>query len=92
MHDAGYLQASSSFSGVHVDRLLPPGRRAIKQWPTGDALEAILEAVERHLAATEDPEEKSRLRRLRDFLAEEGARGVIGAVIGEAVRHVAGAG
>ncbi len=97
LHEAGYLHAAvlrggGLISAVHVNRLLPRGRRAIQQWPSGEALDAFLQALDRRLATTDDREEQSWLRRLRSFVAKESASGVIGAVIGETVRHVAGAG
>ncbi len=45
-------------------RLLPKARRAIKQWPSPeDALAAVVEALQAAADETEDPEEKSALRK-----------------------------
>jgi len=52
--------------------------------------EAFVEVLERRLATTDDPEEKSKLRRMRDLVLQEGATSLIGGLVGETVKRLVG--
>ena len=61
-------------------RLLERGRRAIGQWPPGPG-DAFLVALNRLIAAETDPDERSRLTRLRDAAVDVGKQVLAGAVV-----------
>jgi DNA-binding MarR family transcriptional regulator len=60
--------------------LLERGRRAIGQWPPGPG-DAFLVTLNRLIAAETDPEERSRLAKLRDAAADVGKQVLAGAIV-----------
>lgn len=54
-------------------RLTERGRRIVGQWPSEDPSDALMALLEERLAATDDPEEATRLRRLLDTMTDVGA-------------------
>jgi hypothetical protein len=48
-------------------RLLAPGRRAVRQWPSDDlTADALVDVLEQRIAQEDDPDERGRLERMRD--------------------------
>jgi hypothetical protein len=79
----GYVAGSAAHDMGGKDwlslRLLGDGRRAVRQWPSEDtSAQALVDVLEQRLAETDDPEERSRLERMRDA-----AKGLGGAVLRE---------
>lgn len=90
--DAGYLRREkpgreslrASWSGWHNLELTERGRRAVGLWPSGEGVDALVDALRQAEAETTDPEEKSRIRQAaasvmgvsRDVMVD-----VLGAVI-----------
>lgn len=71
--DAHLRQSADGTIGVAmVVRLKPNGKRAVRQWPSGDLGEALMGAIQRAIEAEADPERTSRLRR---FLEAAGTAG-----------------
>lgn len=75
LHEDGYLESAITSIGngrvmVHVRRLLPRGRRAIGQWPSGDLSDLWVDELYRRIEEEPDEEEKGRLRRLADVAGE----------------------
>lgn len=68
-HDPYLLAASlgASMADVHPQQLVidltERGRRAVGLWPSGESVDAFVEALNQAAEATEDPEEKTLLRR-----------------------------
>lgn len=67
----GYVTVSPSHDFGGKDwvslRLLGPGRRAVRQWPAEENTgQALVDVLEQRLEETDDPEEQSRLERMRD--------------------------
>lgn len=52
--------------------LAPNGRRAVRQWPSGQLVDDFLAELERRIEAAPDEQEKSRLRRLVGTAGEVG--------------------
>jgi hypothetical protein len=46
-----------------VNEITERGRRAVGLWPTGESVDALVDALRQAEDATDDPEEKSALRR-----------------------------
>jgi len=47
-------------------RLLERGRREVRQWPAENAVDRFVEALSERIEETTDPEERSRLEKLRE--------------------------
>jgi DNA-binding MarR family transcriptional regulator len=60
--------------------LLERGRRAIGQWPPGPG-DAFLVSLDRLIAAETDPDERSRLAKLRSAAADVGKQVLAGAIV-----------
>lgn len=77
LHRAGYLDGhdASSAAGYYLMRLhlIERGLREVQVWPAEEGLDALLRVIDERLAATDDPEERSRLQKIRD-----GAKGLAG--------------
>jgi hypothetical protein len=58
----------SGFHSVTGPRLRGKGRRAIRQWPGEDPFHDLIDVLERLIAATDEPEEKTRLEKLKAAL------------------------
>ncbi|WP_116951622.1 hypothetical protein [Jiangella endophytica] len=56
---------ADSYDGQYVllTGLTERGRRAVGVWPSGENVDALVEALQQAAEATSDPEEKSALRR-----------------------------
>jgi DNA-binding MarR family transcriptional regulator len=84
--EAGYLAGkdwsslADRFPEYALLRLRERGRRAIGQWPP-DVGESFLVALNRLIAAEEDPAERARLAKLRDAAADVGKQVLAGAVV-----------
>ncbi len=66
-------------------RLTGHGRRAVGQWPSGEAYDAFIARLDSRLDATSDADERSRLERLRNAVLDVG-RDVLGIVIADVIR------
>jgi hypothetical protein len=64
--------ADGGFAVAMVVRLKPNGKRAVRQWPSGDPGEALMGAIQRAIETEADPERKSRLRRLMEAAGAAG--------------------
>lgn len=96
LRHAGYVDAAVQSMGnnqlmVHPQRVLPAGRRAVGQWPCGDAYDAFVAELENRLEATTDPEEKSKVQRFADDIYGMG-KAAATALIVESFKRVAGLG
>ena len=82
---AGYLTGTDASSmsgfGMMSIELRGPGRRAIGQWPSTDPADAFVRALDRMLATEADPDERSRLQRLRDAAADVTKQVLSGALV-----------
>lgn len=82
--DGGFIlgQAMAGLNGPGVDilgaRLAPAGRVKVRQWPGGDAAQALLEVLDEAFERTDDPEQKSAIDKARG-----GLRGLAGKVMTE---------
>lgn len=54
------------------------GLRAVGAWPSDDPYNALIELLDRQIAATPDPAEKSRLAALKSSAAEVGKATIVG--------------
>jgi hypothetical protein len=67
MHDADYVVGinGDSLGGPYriLTGLTERGRRAVGVWPSGEKVDALVEALQQAAEATSHPEEKSALRR-----------------------------
>lgn len=66
--DGPYLVGTrlDTFKGLvayHVEGLTERGRRTVGIWPSGEAVDALVSALRQAEQATDDPEERSALRR-----------------------------
>lgn len=93
--EADYVEGHDASSAEQVHdwfvslRLREKGRRAAKQWPPEGAAEVLQEIIDNRIAAATDPEEKSRLVKLRDGLAGVG-KGVLTSVLAEFAKNAIG--
>lgn len=78
LHEAQYIEAhliptgqARLIAAIPV-RLLPAGKRAVRQWPSGDPGEALVSAVRRAMEAEPDADRKGRLRKVLDALLNAG--------------------
>lgn len=95
LEDGGYLEATwfhslggSTLSGV---KLRERGRRAVGIWPSGEGVEALVDALRQAEETTTDPEEKSILRRAGGAVAMV-SRDVMVDVMGAVVARQSGVG
>lgn len=70
-------------------RLLERGRRAVGQWPADDLREVFVAILDDRIANSSDPEERSRLERLRDGAVSVG-REVLISLLSSFARQAAG--
>lgn len=85
LHDEPYIETGGSLVDLHeyIKRATGDGKRAAEFWPTPDKLadllrDAILQAAEREA----DPEKRSKLKALGDWLAGGGKDVVSGTISG----------
>ena len=82
-HEGDLSAPADSYTGL---RLTERGRRTIDQWPPGPA-EALIEALNRKIATTTDPDARSALEQFRDsvlsFIRDVGAQ-TAGTIMGNA--------
>jgi hypothetical protein len=79
LHEGGYvtgirMSGHSEYRIYYLQNigLTTAARRAVGQWPS-DSLERLVEVLNQRLNATDDPDEKSRLERLRDAIVDAGS-------------------
>ena len=79
LEEAGYLNADPAYVAeaflpldFHSIRPLERGRRAVGQWPREDAYEDFLATIERAIEDEPDQDERTRLKKVRDFVATTG--------------------
>jgi hypothetical protein len=99
LHEASYISGNilSAWNGkapagvedMRNIRLQERGRRAIHQWPSDAPYERLLQIVDHRLAEEIDPEQRSRLVKLREFVVGAG-KDVFVSVLAEVARHAAG--
>lgn len=70
-------------------RLRERGRRAVKQWPSEDPGEALVQLLEEHISRASDSAERSRLSQVLDNVREVGT-GVLRGVLTDLIRGTAG--
>lgn len=70
-------------------RLGPRGRRAIGDWPSGDAFDVLLSRLDHAIRNAHGPDERGRLERLRTTLLEVG-QGVLTRILSDVLTEVAG--
>lgn len=93
--DGGYLNgfikraAGGQIAVARINRLTPAGRRAVGQWPSDDPAAELLAVLQARIDATKDPDEKSRLERLRDAASGVGMS-VLTVLITAAAKSMAG--
>ena len=94
---AGYVDAHIEVMGAaensHVmnAHLSERGARAVGLWPSDDPYEALVALIEKQLAEEGDTETKTKLRKLRETLAEVGkgtASGLLVALIQAGGAHL----
>lgn len=94
LYDAGYVDGidvtaqGDTFDLLNI-RLLERGRRAVGQWPSEDQYAALLEVLETQIAASQDPEQRTKLERLRDAAIGLG-QGMLATVLNAWARSIAG--
>lgn len=95
LFEAGYITGVDVSTQQGLDlldvRLTGDGRVAVGQWPSDDPIEALVQRLDQLIAATEKPEDKGRLERLRDAVADASKHG-LGELIGRAMIQTAGLG
>lgn len=79
---AEHIDPSSAY-GI---TLTPRGRRAIGQWPSGDAYSDLMLLLEQRIAITSDPVDRDRLQRLQDAIGDVG-KSVTGAVLAALIQR-----
>jgi hypothetical protein len=79
LKEASYLSADPVYAAeeflpldYHDIRPLERGRRAVGQWPSEDAYEDFFATIERAIEDEPDGDERTRLERVRDFVATTG--------------------
>ena len=92
LHDSGYVEGlrADTMGGKYViaTGVTERGRRAVGIWPSGEGVDALVEALQQAAESTDDPEERSALRRAaaavlgvgRDVMTD-----VMGAVIAKTI-------
>lgn len=81
--------ADSEVCDLMEIRLIERGYRAVRQWPSEDAAATLLSIIDARIDATTDPEESSRLQRLRDALRSTGTATAQQLLVAF-IRHMAG--
>jgi hypothetical protein len=78
LHEGGYITGTRMSGHIQYRLyylqnigLTAAARRAIGQWPS-DSLDRLVEVLDDRLAAATDPDERSRLQRLREALLNAG--------------------
>lgn len=61
------------------------GRRVVGQWPSEDPYDELLAIIERRILEADDPQERDRLRRLKNHILDVG-KGVVSALLYELLR------
>lgn len=65
-----YITASDASDVTEWDvmgiRLTERGRRAVGQWPGGDAYDSLLEVLDSHIEAETEPDQRAALEKFRD--------------------------
>lgn len=93
LHRAGYIRGVDVSShdgwGLINIKLEERGRRAVGQWPSENGYDELIRLLDGRLASTDEEDERSSLRRLRDAATDVG-RGVVSAVIYDLGRGMAG--
>jgi hypothetical protein len=94
LHDAGYIEgidvtAQGDIFDLLNIRLLERGRRAVGQWPAEDQYAALLEVLEAQIAASQDPEQRTKLERLREAAIGLG-QGMLATILNAWARSLAG--
>lgn len=83
LHEASYLEAhwANSMGGRFLlgVKLRERGRRAVGLWPSGESVDALVDALRQAEETTDDPEEKTIIRR---------AAGAVGSVSREVMVEV----
>ena len=88
LEQSGYLEVlrgpmmMSGDQSVHAVDLTERGRRTVGLWPSGEGIDALVDALHQAEEATDDPEEKTLLRR---------AAGAVGSVSRDIMVDVMGA-
>jgi hypothetical protein len=94
LREAGYMAYGQLLGGEQrswvatFPGLREKGRRAVQQWPS-DGLGSLVELIEQRIADATDPEERSKLERLRDGLLGVG-QGVATSIISSWLRQLSG--
>ncbi len=94
LYDADYIEGivatgqDEIFDLLNI-RLLERGRRAVGQWPAEDQYAALMQVLERQIAASGDPAERTKLERLRDAAIGLG-EGMVATILNAWARSLAG--
>lgn len=94
---AGYISASiteinNDLPFIIDPRISPRGLRSIGAWPSKvDGQQVLLDALQRAIDSTEDPDEKTRLQKVRAAVGDV-AKASMAAVVSAAARELAGLG
>ena len=71
-------------------RLLPRGRQVVRQWPSSDPADALLDVLAERIAQEKDPEKRSRLERLRDAVSSVSKDVIAGTIVAVGQRMAMG--
>jgi hypothetical protein len=92
LHDAAYIDGlrSDTFGGKYIlaTGLTERGRRAVGLWPSGESVDALVDALRQAEEATDDPEERGALRKAASAVLGVGRdvmTDVMGAVIAKSI-------
>jgi predicted ArsR family transcriptional regulator len=92
LHDAGYIEGlrADTLGGRYISAtgLTERGRRAVGIWPSGESVDALVDALRQAEEATDDPEERGALRRAASAVLGVGRdvmTDVMGAVIAKSI-------
>lgn len=94
LYDADYIDGivattqQDIFDLLNI-RLLDRGRRAVGQWPAEDQYTALMQVLDRQIASSGDPAEKTKLERLRDAAIGLG-EGMVATILNAWARSLAG--
>jgi hypothetical protein len=87
LHDGRYLDTAILRGGVgklvnvRIRRLLPAGRRAIGQWPTGDLADQLFEELRQQIDLETDEAKRGALKRLLDAAGGVGKEVLVAVLI-----------
>lgn len=91
LHDAGYVagRREDTLTGkrVVVTDLTERGRRTVGVWPSGESVDALVQALQQAAEATSDPEEEGALRKTAGAVLGVG-RDVMTDVMGRGDRKI----